>query len=74
MSERWETRRVSGHWRSGINWVLFSIAGVQKVQPGSVVQAVEVQTATTATPSAPVTATPATAPAAAQAAAAAART
>src|SRR5271169_3467446 len=47
------------------------IAGVQKVQPGSVVQAVEVQPATAATPSAPVTAMPAAGPAVPQAAAAA---
>src|SRR5271169_5111738 len=50
------------------------IAGVQKVQPGNVVQAVEVQAATAATPSAPITAMPATAPATAQPAAAVART
>ena len=39
------------------------VAGVQKVQPGSVVQAVEVQTAAAATPSIPITAMPAAAPA-----------
>jgi membrane fusion protein (multidrug efflux system) len=50
------------------------VAGVQKVQPGNVVQAVEVQAATAATPSVPITATPATAPAPAQPAAAVART
>jgi membrane fusion protein, multidrug efflux system len=40
------------------------VAGVQKVQPGTVVQAVEVRSATAATTSAPITAMPATAPAA----------